>query len=683
MARRLRSTAGVVVLAVLVLLLGGTAAAAHDERDPVMPDGSGTVPTYRAAGPALLVCTGDAAAFQARIAGYPAGLRATNLALWQQCQRSGYRYLQDAVDHVSAPGMTIRMLPGTYREEPSRAGPSGACAHLSARRAALGYQVLSWEQQNQCPHNQNLVAVFGRRDLQIEGTGAAPTDVVLDAGFTKLNALRVDHSNGIYLRNFTAQHTTFNAIYIMETDGFVIDHAIGRWNDEYGFLTFADDHGLYTGCEAYGNGDSGVYPGAAHNVNEGKGFSVERYAIEVRGCYSHDNLLGYSGTAGDSVWAHDNRFVHNGAGVSTDSAFPHHPGLPQNHAKFERNEIGDNNSDYFRYVRDGTCAKPPAQRGYESGVVCPAVGIPTGTGILNPGGNWNIWRDNWIYGNSYAGYLLAWVPGFVREDTRLGAQFDTSHHNRFVGNHLGVTPTGASRPNGRDAWWDGQGRDNCWQAPSAAGTEPAVQPRCGRDGQPTGPDPGRLMAEPAKVVTLYLCNGYSLADGRIPGNCVWFGARGLGRIEVQIALAEAVLLVLAAGLLWWRRLRGSTPATLGLAAGVAGAVTGVFGTAYEGTRYTALGLALLAVWWAVTGVALRRRGRPGLGGLTLVLALVAALGAVDRGLVMVPYLGVAPTWYRIVLEAVWLPWALVSALRRPRVPSSPAPAGATEAVAAA
>jgi hypothetical protein len=366
--------------------------------------------------------------------------------------------------------------------------------------------------------------------------------------------------------------------------------------------------------------------------------------------------------------------------VSTDSAVPHHPGLPQNHAKFERNEIGDNNSDYFRYVRDGTCARPPAQRGYDSGVVCPSVGIPTGTGILNPGGNWNIWRDNYVYGNSYAGYLLAWVPGFVREDTRLGAQFDTSHHNRFVGNHLGVTPAGASRPNGRDAWWDGQGRDNCWQAPSAAGSEPAVQPRCGRDGQPTGPDPARLMAEPAKVVKLYICNGYSLSKASIPGGCDWFGARGVGRIEVRIALAEAVLLVLAGGMLWWRRLRGSQLAALATAAGVAGAVTGVFGTAYEGTRYTALGLALLALWWAGLGVASHRRGHAGLGWLSLALAVVAALGAVDRGLVMVPYLAVPPTWYRIVLEVVWVPWALVTALRARRhpVPSSPAPAGAAQ-----
>jgi hypothetical protein len=78
----------------------------------------------------------------------------------------------------------------------------------------------------------------------------------------------------------------------MESDGFVIDTMVGRWNDEYGFLTFAGDHGLYTDCEAYGNGDSGVYPGAAQNVNPSAA-TTDRYAIEIRRCRSHDNLLGY------------------------------------------------------------------------------------------------------------------------------------------------------------------------------------------------------------------------------------------------------------------------------------------------------------------------------------------------------------------------------------------------------
>ena len=49
--------------------------------------------------------------------------------------------------------------------------------------------------------------------------------------------------------------------YVIETDGFVIDRMLGRWNDRYAFLTFAGDHGLYVDCEAYGNGGLGAVPG--------------------------------------------------------------------------------------------------------------------------------------------------------------------------------------------------------------------------------------------------------------------------------------------------------------------------------------------------------------------------------------------------------------------------------------
>src|SRR5206468_4188480 len=337
--------------------------------------------------------------------------------------------------------------------------------------------------------------------LQIEGTGAKPTNVIFDAQFQRLNALRADRSNGIYIKNFAAERTTFNAFYMMETDGFILDSCLGRWNDEYGFLTFADDHGLYKNCEACGNGDSGIYPGAAHNINANEKFTVSRYAIEIENCYSHDNALGYSGTAGDSVWAHDNVFMRNATGVSTDSLFPEHPGLPQNHAKFERNVIADNNADYYAYVRDGTCNKPQIDRGYENGVVCPCVGIPTGTGVINAGGDWNIWQHNWVYGNHYAGFILTWAPGLVRNAKTWAARYD-------------------------------------------------------------------------------------LVSQTVPCNCQWFGAKGFGRLDVQISTGEGVLTVLLVAVLLWRCL--SPPSSLsvvGALVGVAGAVVGVIGAIYEATPW--------------------------------------------------------------------------------------------------
>lgn len=662
------------VAGVAVGMAASSTAWAHDERESHAPDGTGHVPAYRTDSPTLLVCKTDRADLDRRIAAFPPALKASNLSLWEQCQRSGFRHLQEAVNNVRQPGMTVKLLPGVYLEEPSLAEPTGACADPPARRAALGYQVLSWEQQVACPNNQNLVAILDKRDLQIEGTGASPTDVVVDARYQRLNAIRADRASGIYLRNFTAQRTTFNAIYIMESDGFVIDTMVGRWNDEYGFLTFADDHGLYTDCEAYGNGDSGVYPGAASDINKGRGHDVPRYAIEIRRCYSHDNLLGYSGTAGDSVWAHDNRFTANTVGVATDSAFPGHPGLPQNHAKFERNVIADNNADYYRYVRDGTCARPYVDRGYERGVVCPAVGVPAGTGVINPGGNYNIWRDNWIYGNAYAGFVTSWVPGFVREDTRIAAQFDTSHHNRYFGNAMGVRPDGGRAPNGMDYWWDGQGVGSCWQGVSADGAEPLVLPRCGADTLPAGLGTARYVAEPGKLLKLYTCAAYDQQQRRIPSDCDWFGARGLERIEVKYALGEAVLLGVVLILVWWRLLQGSRVAFVGTILALGGLVAGVYGTIRETTPLTPVGLGLVGLGLVGVGVALRHRGRTGLGLVTLAIALCALLGAVDRGLVMIPWIPVPPSLLRILLEVVWVPWALAACGRGPLLAASSSPA---------
>jgi len=661
-----------VAAAFLAVLLIPGRAAAHDERDPVYPDGTGSVPAYRTDGPRLLVCKTDRADLERRIASFPAALKDRNLALFAECQRTGYRHLQEAVNAVRVPGTNISVLPGVYQEEPSLAEPSGQCASLDARIAGNErYQVLSWEQQLACPNNQNLVAVMDKDNLQIEGTGAGPLDVVVDAQYRRLNAIRADRSNGFYLRNLTTQRTTFNGVYILESDGFVIDRAIGRWNDEYGFLTFADDHGLYTDCEAYGNGDSGVYPGAAQNVNADRGHVVDRYAIEVRRCYSHHNLLGYSGTAGDSVWAHDNVFTENGTGVATDSAFPDHPGMPQNHAKFERNVIGDNNVDYYQYVRDGTCAKPYPERGYEQGVVCPAVGIPTGTGVINPGGNYNIWQDNWVYGNNYAGFLTSWVPGFVRNDTGLAEQFDTSHHNRYLRNKLGVDQNGQARPNRMDFWWDGQGVGSCWQA--SAVSEPTVMPACDADGAPAGLGVHRYVAEPGKTLELYTCANYSQADRRIPVNCDWFGARGLGRIEVQWALGEAILLGLLLIGLWASGRRSSILALGSVLVALDGLVVGVFGTAYETTMLTPIGLALVGLGFVGFGLPVRAGGRSGLGWLTVTIGAFALLGAVDRGLVMLPWIPMPPSLIRILLELVWIPWAVVALIRAPRPAPAPAP----------
>jgi hypothetical protein len=80
---------------------------------------------------------------------------------------------------------------------------------------------------------------------------------------------------------------------------------------------------------------------------------------------------------------------------------------------------------------------------------------------------------------------------------------------------------------------------------------------------------------------LYVCADYSLSDRRIPAGCDWYGARGLRRIDVQVALGEALLLALALLALWVRTLRHGVLATVSLTVAVAGLTVGVFGTAAD------------------------------------------------------------------------------------------------------
>ncbi len=533
------------VTAAVALVVSGLAPAAlgHAERDAMFPDGTGSVPRYRPMEsmnerPHLVVCRKDSARRIAKLGNRR--LRLINQRLLEDCE---FGLVQAAVDAVSKRKTTIYVLPGVYREKPNRRNPS--CSHHGGNGdGEQGAPILSYEDQVKCPHEQNLIGIFGdkdfdeerecnspRCDLQIEGTGARPGDVLITGGFNKsgqfakLNGIRADRTDGIYFRNFTIELFEFNALYILETDGFVIDDVVGRYNDEYAFLTFASDHGLYQNCEGYGNGDSGIYPGSASDVNSDSTETgeLDRWSVEIRNCKSHHNALGYSGTAGNSVYVHDNEFYRNGTGIATDSLFPNHPGLPQDHGWFTDNAVHDNNVNYYeRYVHSGVCDRKPSKRGYHKGVVCPVIPAPVGTGMLIAGGNYNYVEGNHFYDNWRQGVMLFGVPAALREEPEAG--FDTSHFNHYVGNHFGFAPSGATLPNGLDVWWDDQGEGNCWQDnESSAGdvthnaTSPLGLPDCDSGGSPG------LPAAP-KQGTLAPCAAYDRSDpvNRDPAGCDWF-----------------------------------------------------------------------------------------------------------------------------------------------------------------
>ena len=204
--------------------------------------------------------------------------------------------------------------------------------------------------------------------------------------------------------------------------------------------------------------------------------------------------------------------------------FPGHPGLPQDHARWSRNEIYSNNTNYYaKYVDTGVCAKPMRQRGYLDGAVCPVIPTPVGTGVLIAGGNFNSTDHNWIYDNWRYGTMQFWVPAPLRDELDPAKLYDTSHHNRTVGNRMGITPDGEIRHNGLDHWWDDEGEGSCWVRNEYSRGErtdnfTVPPPSCADGGSPF--TPGAAV----KDAGFLSCSQYDRNDEtlRHPPGCKWF-----------------------------------------------------------------------------------------------------------------------------------------------------------------
>jgi hypothetical protein len=540
----------------LALVSPASPAAAHEEREATFPDGSAEVPRFRGLDNPRkrVVCKADS---RQRIQRMPAGkLKRRNLALLRQCR---FGSIQSAINTIKRRNTSVYVLPGVYHEKKwANKKRSEYCSNLESESEEPSSYIgsitdpitgqsnaesdpiaLSYGDQRRCAHNLNLIAIFGDSTpgnnsikcdsrfcgTQVVGTGRRMRDVLLDNRFSKLNALRADRMSGFYLRNMTVQQAEFNSIYVLETDGFVIDRVTARANDEYGILAFASDHGVVKNSNTYYNGDSGIYPGSASDVNgDNTNFEPTRYSIVIKNNKSHHNALGYSGTAGNSVYAHDNDFSDNATGIATDSLFPGHPGLPQDHARWSRNKVHRNNINYYeKYVHTGACDKPMKDRGYMQGVVCPVIPTPVGTGVLIAGGNYNSTDRNWIYDNWRFGTMQFMVPAALRDEYDPTKQNDTSHHNRTVGNKMGLRPDGAVRHNGQDHWWDDQGEGNCWERNTYSRGERTdnfvVDPASCADGGSANP-----VGFPVKDADFLSCSQYDRNDPvlRDPPGCSWF-----------------------------------------------------------------------------------------------------------------------------------------------------------------
>ena len=479
-----------------------------------------------------------------------------NAALARQCD---YDSVQKAILDAGNNDRVV-ILPGRYTEPDSRSAPENdpKCNPSLLQEDASGDLTPSYEYQVTCPNDQNLIYIQGREvvgdppepplsnrqgipaqelgpcvrcNLQLEGTGPKPEDVILDAGtdyqgtgptakpggYAKDVVLRIDRADGFVGRNFLVRGAEEHTFYNEEVDGILVDRVKFFWGADYGHLSFTSDHNLVENCEGLGAGDSVVYPGAAPETgSQATSFypDAPRVNTVITKCDLHGSALGYSGSMGNAVRITNNHIYGNSTGISSDTlSAAGHPGFPADSSQIDHNYIYANNLDL--YTDD-----PPVE---------PLVGVPIGTGILYSGMNDARVHDNWIFDNWRDGAMLFAIPdaltngGGAEGDIFPGVScpgapqngFSTSCGNQFFRNSMGRAPNGfhypdtidlfgnvhanydarPKKPNGNDFWWSeffNINTANCWfDNTGVDGTAASV----------TGPgEAGRLPGNPPQVL---------------------------------------------------------------------------------------------------------------------------------------------------------------------------------------
>ncbi len=477
----------------------------------------------------------------------------------------------------------VVVMPGLYTEPTARAQPTHdpACAKYAITTGNDKGEVggLSYAYQSHCPNDQNLIAIIGRElgpgsdpnppppdrhgipnlgpcircNLQLEGSGVSADDVVVEAGDASAGnggpsgaghkkdvGIRADRADGFVLRNVTVRHATEHGIYVLESDGYMLDRFKAFYSGAYGTLTFVEDHGVQQNCEAVGHGDSGLYPGAPAETGVQRAAGTEfRFNQEVRFCDAHHNLAGYSATNGNAVRIHHNNFYDNSLGSTTDVVTaPGHPGFPGDSAVFEDNDYYSNNFNAYAPSSD----------------VTPIFPYPIGTGAWIAGGNNHSIRGNRFYDNWRRGVMLFSAPDVLICGPVIGVPLDgcdplklsTSHENAIHDNVMGAGPDGPA-PNGVDFWWDAfpGSRGNCWYrntGPAAITSLPARLPSCAN-----GSDPGASLGlgDVVNEAELLSCLVAFTSRSYQPGVCSWFtsppkpGSRAARRARAAATTAPA------------------------------------------------------------------------------------------------------------------------------------------------
>lgn len=585
-------------------LIGGVVA---DGRAPGGTDpaawGPAEPPVYRDTGPALLVCPEDPADFTERNEEVNYNRRIENERLYEHCAATGHHDLPAALA-AAAPGTTVRILPGQYTTD-------------------------------------ETILLDGTADLQIEGLGDSPEDVLLTARFAADTVLEARGASMLYLKGFTVGQAREHGLLLSGVEGAVVESVAAVQSGAYGIRVADSPTVTLTDCRAEAADTAGI--------------SIEDSTATVDGCEATGNLIGLRASGGRAVELTANRLHGNTTGLIVT-------GTDRNGVVgAEANLVHDNNTDHYANLGTAACDKDLDERPWADDVLCPDLTVPSGVGILVADAVNGRYEANRLWNQQTAAVAVWGSPGLDAAG---------SDQNRFADNVFGVRDDGQQQRNRLDLWWDGIGADNCFQEPATHRTAPAALPGCGMVDQTS-----RLFGDPLRALKLHQC-GIGPADP-LPVGCDWLGASFTDRLEFQAAVVFAAALLFLTGAGWLGAARSPNPPRAGqmtfsaIATGAGGLLL-VLAVWSGRADYEALAIGLWGVGWLLAGRSWYRCGVPFFGAFTALIGAAAVLDAIDRAVWTIAPLPVAPAWFWLALLPLWTLLALAVAfgprLREPEPP---------------
>jgi Right handed beta helix region len=310
-----------------------------------------------------------------------------------------YKTIQSAVDKAKA-GDTVKVKSGTYREAVQVTGAS-------------------------------------KRYLKLVGNPKDPSKVVLDGsrgkGVPRQNGVWVNGANQVTVDGLTAKHYNGNGFYVVNVDGYELNHLVATLVGVYGAYAFNSLGGVMENSTASYNSDSGFYIGQTPPQTKPK-------RSIVRNVKAFGNVLGFSGTNMRYVTITKSQWFNNGTGIVPNALDSEKYAPPEDNVITD-NDVFWNNFNYYK----GAPFKLRKQ--------ATATPYPVGVGILLFGGRRNQVTNNRVYGNYLVGI------GALKQILLKQANAADLIGNQVHDNVFGL---GGADLNGRELFYDGSGSDNCF-----------------------------------------------------------------------------------------------------------------------------------------------------------------------------------------------------------------------------